>query len=203
MNNTKTFRLTLTAVLAAVIAILALFLGSVKIMAIEITVIPIVITLGAVLLGPSGGAALGAVFGVISYMQCYGIVFPLSAFGAAMVQVNPWFTAILCLLPRVLMGWLTGLLFKALHGKDKSGFWSFALAALGCPLLNTVLFTGSFLLLFSHTDFYTTLSAGKSVLAFVGWFVGLNGLIEAAACFVIGTAVSKPLHHYTKRLLGN
>ncbi len=202
MKNTKTFKLTLTAVLAAVICILALFLGSIKVMTIEITVIPVVIVVGAVLLGPSGGAALGTVFGIISYMQCYGIIFPLSAFGSAMVQVNPYFTALLCLVPRILMGWLTGLLFKALHSKDKTGFWSFAAASLACPLLNTVLFTGSFLLLFSHTDFYTSLSAGKSVLAFVAWFVGINGLIEAAVCFVAGTAVSKPLHHYTKRLLG-
>lgn len=71
-----------------------------------------------------------------------------------------------------------------------------ALPVYGGALFNTILFTGSLLLLFWHTDFIQGLAAGQNILAFVVGFVGLNGLVEALVCFVVSSAVSKALVHF-------
>ena len=76
-----------------------------------------------------------------------------------------------------------------------------ALANLCCPLLNTFFFMGTLVLFFYQTDYIQGIAAGLgagNVLMFIVLFVGLNGLVEAAACFVAGSAVSQALKRVMK-----
>ena len=193
-------RLVLTALLTALIIVMAFTpLGYLKAGAIEITFITIPVIIGAVLLGPVGGLFLGAVFGITSFIQCFG----MSTFGVALFSVSPLRTAIVCIVPRVFMGWLTAVIFKAISSKDKTSFVQYLVASIAGPLLNTVLFTGTLLLLFNNAPIIIQLKeqfGSTNVMAFAAAFVGVNGLIEAGVCAVLGTALCKALSVAMKKM---
>ena len=60
-----------------------------------------------------------------------------------------------------------------------------------CPLLNTTFFMGTLVTLFAST-MRESFGMGK-VLPFIFAFVGVNGVVEAIVCFVVGTAISMAL----------
>lgn len=189
-KTSKTFKLAILGALIAIIIIMAFTpVGYLHVGVIEITFIMIPVVIGAVLQGPIGGLICGTVFGITSFIQCFG----LSAFGGTLLSINPVFTAILCIVTRMLAGFLTGLIFKAINKHDSKDFVSVMVSCIVGPLLNTILFTGTLLLLFGNSDFVLNMRAGKSILAFVGAFVGINGLIEMAVTFILGTSISKAL----------
>lgn len=200
-NTRRILRLTQLSVLVALLLIFGFTsIGYIKVGVIEITLNVIPVAIAAIVLGPSAGAICGAVFGLTSFWQA---VSGMSAFGAALVAISPIYTLIICLIPRILEGLLTGLIFKGLSKVCKGNSVPCAVSSLCCPLLNTLLFIGSFLLLFSRTDFFASLysqSAASNILAFFAWFVGLNGAVEAAAGFVISSAASKALLTANKRI---
>ena len=146
------------ALLVAIILLMAFTpIGYIKTAGLEITLIVIPVAVGAVTLGPAAGAILGGVFGITSFIQCFG----MSAFGTLLLGVNPVFTFLVCV------------------------------PTLCCPLLNTTFFMGTLVTLFAGTmreQFGMT-----KVIPFIAAFVGVNGVVEAIVCFVIGTAVSMAL----------
>lgn len=189
-TSKKLRRFTQLSILIALILIMGFTpLGYLKAGLIEISFITIPVVIGAIVLGPSAGAILGLVFGITSFIQCFG----MSAFGAQLLSINPIMTAILCIIPRVIMGFLAGLIFVWLKKLDKGKIISFGVASLSGALLNTVLFVGGLILLFGNSEYITSMMGGKNILAFAVAFVGVNGLIEAAATTIIGTTVSKVL----------
>lgn len=162
-------------------------IGYIKTAGLEITLIVIPVAVGAVTLGPAAGAILGGVFGITSFIQCFG----MSAFGTLLLGVNPVFTFLVCVPTRILDGWLTGLIYKGLKKTKIPSAGSVTLASLCCPLLNTTFFMGTLVTLFAGTmreQFGMT-----KVIPFIAAFVGVNGVVEAIVCFVIGTAVSMAL----------
>lgn len=68
---------------------------------------------------------------------------------------------------------------------------SVTIASLCCPLLNTTFFMGTLVTLFAST-MRESFGMGK-VLPFIFAFVGVNGVVEAIVCFVVGTAISMAL----------
>ncbi len=202
MNTTTNFRTTRMVQLALFIAIIILMaftpIGYIKTPALEITLIVIPVTVGAIILGPTSGAILGGIFGITSFIQCFG----MSPFGAVLLGINPLATFILCMVPRILMGWLSGVLFVALKKIDKTKVFSYAAASLAGPLLNTILFMTALVLFFYKTDYiqgFVSAMGTSNVFAFVIAFVGVNGLIEAGVNFVAGGAISKALDTFVKR----
>ena len=154
-NTRRILRLTQLSVLVALLLIFGFTsIGYIKVGVIEITLNVIPVAIAAIVLGPSAGAICGAVFGLTSFWQA---VSGMSAFGAALVAISPIYTLIICLIPRILEGLLTGLIFKGLSKVCKGNSVPCAVSSLCCPLLNTLLFVGSFLLLFSRTDFFASL----------------------------------------------
>ena len=124
-KKNKTRKLTQMALLTAIILLMAFTpLGYLRTGVVEITFIMIPVVVGAILMGPGAGAILGGVFGLTSFIQCFG----MSALGAMLLQVNWFFTFVVCFVPRVLTGWLAGLIFKALYKVDKTRLVSFAVA---------------------------------------------------------------------------
>ena len=177
--------------LAILIAIILLMsytpLGYLKVGTVEITFIMIPVVVGAVVMGPKAGAFLGGVFGFTSFLQCFGF----SAFGTVLFGINPFLTFILCMVPRVLMGWLSGVIFKKLHSIDRTNVVSYVAACVSGALLNTVLFVGFLLALFGNTTFIQ--GFGSSLWLIIVAIVGINGLIEAGVCALVGSATSKAL----------
>lgn len=193
-NKEKIYKLTLTAVLTALIFVLAFTpLGYLKIGVVSITFITIPVVIGAVIGGPSVGAVLGLMFGITSFIQCFG----MDAFGTTLFGINPVYTAIMCLVPRILMGLLCGLIYKAFAAKHAN--IGTIVTSFGGGFINTVLFVGFLLLLFYNTDYIQ--SFGNSVIAVVSVLITINAVVEWIACTVIGSAVSIALSKAMKNRL--
>lgn len=196
-KKSNTLMLTVMGMLIAVTLLLGLTpIGYIKIGFIEITILQIPVIVAALLYGWKGGTILGAVFGITSFIQCFG----MSAFGAAMLAANPFLCAVTCIVPRTLMGLLTGLLFGVFSKLDKKQLWSFLVTSLCAAFLNTILFMTCFLLCFWNAEFVQNMAGGKNVMAFCVAFVGVNGLVEALVCAILGTAIGKAMVAAKNRL---
>ena len=162
--------------LAMMIAIILLMsftpLGYLRTPGLSITLLTIPVAVGAIILGPKGGAVCGLAFGATSF---YMAVTGSSAFAAALFNINPFGTFIVCIVARVLEGWITGLIFKAVRGKMKNG--AYLVASLACPLLNTLFFMSTLVLIFYHTDYiqgFVTSLGVSNPFTFVVAFVGVQ-----------------------------
>ena len=185
------------ALLTAIIAVMSFTpVGYLKTPLIEISFIPIPMVVGAILLGPAAGAFLGGVFWITSFIQCFG----MSQFGATLLAIDPLLTFILCFFPRLLAGLCCGFLFRALDRRDKTKhrLLSYSVGALSGALFNTVFFVGTLILLFGRTDYIR--SIGDTVPKLIAAIVGLNGVIEAVVCMIVGAAVSKALNQALRKL---
>lgn len=199
-NSEKTKRLVLASLIMAIIAVMGFTpLGYVKLGVIEVTFLMIPVVIGAATLGMGWGTFFGAVFGVTSFFQCFGY----SAFGTALFAINPVATFILCLVPRILMGFLSGLIFKAVSKIDKTKIASFITASVSGALLNTAFFTVAFLMFFRNADLTAAFGinlADMSVINVIGILVTFNAILEIVICGVIGTALSKVVAHFVLKV---
>lgn len=184
MKDTKT--LVTYGLLTAIIVLMAFTpIGYLKMPGIEITFLMIPVIVGAVTLGPGGGAFLGGVFGLTSFVQTFG----MSAFGAELLAINPIFTFITCMIPRILMGMCCGFIFKAFNDKTKT--LPYFVASLSGAVLNTFFFMTTLILLFGNSEYIKAMQGGKNLLAFLVMFIGINGAVEAIVAAIAGTAIGK------------
>lgn len=194
-TNKNTQKLAIMSILTSLIVVMSFTpIGYLKILSIAITFIPIPVSIGAILLGPACGALLGGVFGITSFIQCFG----LDPFGTNLMSVNPLFTAILCIVPRVLMGCFAGLIFKALNSKIKNSIVTYGISAFSSGFLNTVFFVGFLILLFSNSEIFKDYDG--NILAIITSLVTINAVVEWFACLFLGTAVAKAISKILKNI---
>ena len=168
-------------------------IGYIKTPVLSITLMTVPVIISATVLKPRDSAIIGGIFGITSFIQA---VSGMSALTGALFQLNPFFTFILCVVPRVLEGWLGGLIFQGVKKIDKTNFISYAVGSLSVPLLNTLLFMSTLFILFYNSAPIQNIASDKgydNVFALFTAMVGVQALIEAGICFAIGTAVSKAL----------
>jgi Predicted membrane protein len=171
-------------------------LGYIKTPFLEMTIMQVPVIVGAIVLGPLAGTILGAVFGLTSFFECFG----KSVFGATLLGISPFSTFIVCVIPRLLMGLLCALVFKWLKGMKKTSLRC-GISGLCGALFNTVLFMGFLVALFAKTDFiggFIQQFGNGNIFKFVVAFVGVQGLIEAIICCVVGASVSYALLKFKK-----
>ena len=197
-KNNSVQKMTRMALLIALTFILQNL--SFRIGTIEMTLGIIPVEIGAILLGANYGAILGAVMGVASFMQCFGLFVP-SPFGAALVGINVFYTLLVCVISRALMGYLCGLIFKGLHRFDKTKTLSYAVASTSGAVLNTLFFTSLVIAFFYNTPYIQDMAnffKTQNVFAFAVAFVGINGIVEAVASLLVGGSVTKILSKVIK-----
>ena len=191
MKRVDTRRMVLLAMLSGILLVMSFTpLGYLNIgpLAISLNMIPVAI--GAVALGPGGGAFLGAVFGITSCLQCVGIG-GTSAMGVILFEISPVLTIIQRFATRLLAGWLTGIVYRwlrKLHFPISSYGAGFCAA-----LFNTIFFMSALVLLFGHTPYLQNLIAGRNILVFILSFVGINALVELLAATATVGVVCKAL----------
>ena len=181
-----TRRMVILSLLGAVLLVMSWTpLGYLNIgpLAISLNMIPVAIA--AVALGPSGGAILGAVFGITSALQCVGIG-GTSTMGVILFEINPVLAVLQRLIPRILAGFLSGWICGLVR-KWKPGLCGFVTGFMAA-LLNTALFMTALVWMFGSTEYLQTLMAGKNAIAFIAAFVGVNAVVEMlAATAIVGT----------------
>ncbi|MBQ1492248.1 MAG: ECF transporter S component [Blautia sp.] len=168
-------------------------LGYLNIGPLAITLNTIPVAISALALGPVGGAVAGAIFGLTSFGQCLGIG-GSSAMGVMLLGINPVFAFIQRFVPRVLMGYLVGLLSQKVFCKLPR-FLHCALTGFFAAFFNTLFFMSALLLLFGNTEYVQGLVNGRNYLVFVCAFVGVNAVFEmcfsTAVCGLVGYALSR------------
>ena len=195
-RSTKTARMTLLAMLVADLIVLA-FVNIPMPAGLSITFNMIPVAVGAMALGIPGGMFVGGAFGLISFLQCYGI-FGVSGMGVALVTADPSFS-FACLMfvqrfvSRVLVGLLAGLIWKALGRGRAPLYVRGAVTGFAAALFNTVFFMGLLVLLFGQTEFIQNQMAGRSVLTYLVASVGVNAVVEMAVAALVSGAVAVAL----------
>ena len=198
MRSTKTIKMAQMAILIAIVLIMAFTpLGYLKTVGLEISLITIPVAIGAMVIGPGAGAVLGAVFGITSFYQCFG----MSQFGAMLLSISPVWTFLVCVPTRILEGYLAGLLFKLFIKADKSNTACYFAGGFVTAFLNTLFFMTVLILGFWSTDYIQSMNAsGANPFLFVVAFVGINGVVEWIATTVAGGIVAKAVAKVAKNI---
>lgn len=195
--NPLVVEMTMTAVLAALIILMTFTpIGYIPLGPVKMTLVTLPVAIGSVVLGWRSGLILGGVFGFTSFYTCFG----MDALGNILLGVNPFYTFIMCVVPRLLCGLLPALIYKAISKNGtRRTMLAIPLSGASVAVINTVLFLGSMWLFFSEN--ITELVGVQSIFALFGAFAGTNGLVEIAVNIVVGTAICKPLTLAKKRLV--
>lgn len=189
MKTLKTSMLTQIALLSAILIVMAFTpLGYLPIGPIKITFLCIPVVIAAITCGVKGGAILGLVFGMTSLVQCFG----MDVFGTTLMNINPFYMTVVCLLPRVLVG-----VFAALVYKTVAGTLSVFAASFAGTVTNTVLFLGLMVLLFGQSDYLKQF--GSTAWEIIVVMAGVNALVEAAVCTILGGIIAKAVLKFLKR----
>ena len=189
MSNTSkkanTYRLTGLGILTAIIIVLQVFTTFVRFGPFSITLALIPIVVGAAMYGKGAGAYLGAVLGVVvTIMSATG-----GDVGGFMVwSANPFLCAVLCVLKTAAAGFLAGLLYRLVAGKNKT--IAVILAALISPVTNTGIFIIGMLLFFKDT--LAAWAGGSDLLTYIILgLTGVNFLVELGVNVVLSPIVVK------------
>ncbi len=191
----RTLFLVQNALLTALIVLMAFTpIGYLQIGVVKMTFIMIPVAVGAITLGEKSGAFLGLVFGITSFIQCFG----LDLFGTALLQINPVYTFIMCMVPRVLMGYLCGVIYKLIARKKKK--IALVFASFMAPVLNTIFFMSLLMLFFGNSNYIMGIRNGAELWPFLVAFVGLNGVMEIVSTTIIAppvaSAIKKAIQKY-------
>lgn len=191
-NKQKIARIVIMGLLTAILVVMSFTpLGYLNIGPLSITLNIIPVAIAAMTLGPAGGAAVGAVFGLTSFLQCVGIGLP-SPFGVALFGISPLFTIITCFVPRILDGFLLGFLNKFVSKVSNSIVSSFV-TGFAAALLNTLFFMTALMILFGNTSLIMDMRGEMNVIAFMCAFVGANAVFEILVSTIVTGAVGTAL----------
>lgn len=186
------------AVFALIIVVMAFTpAGFLKTGNLEASFLVVPVAIGAILLGPTYGAVLGLVMGVVSFAQCFGA----SDMGSALFGVSAINTFLLCVIPRVICGWMAGVFYDLLSKIDKTGFVPQIAAAVVCPIFNFILFMLGLSLLFGQTPYLLNMQTQMNASGIGFYFAlgGMNLLYELLASVVLTTGISTLILKFKNR----
>lgn len=195
MNNkpsmSKTQRLTLLALLTAIVVVLQFLGGFIRFGTFSVSLVLVPIVIGASLLGARSGAWLGLVFGVAVFA---------SGDAAAFFSINAVGTVITVLGKGMLSGLAAGAVYKLLENKSKIA--ASVAAAVICPLVNSGLFFLGCLLFFFDAITEMSAGSGKDVFAFIILvLIGGNFLFELLFNLVLSPVILR-IVEIGKRMIG-
>ncbi|MGI6335885.1 MAG: ECF transporter S component [Clostridiales bacterium] len=180
------------ALLAAIVALLQLLGSFIRIGPFPISLVLIPIVIGAAIYGPGGGAFLGGVFGLIVTIAT---VNGTDQGAYVMFVARPFVTVALCMLKGIAAGWVAGLAYRAVSGKNQT--LAVLLAAVLCPITNTGIFCAAMLLF--YFDILQEWAGGTNVVAYMLFtLAGVNFLIETALNLVVSSVIVRIVNIWKK-----
>ena len=162
--------------------------------------IPVVV--GAILLGKKAGLFLGGVFGFVSCLW-FSIYAPVTAFVFSPIYsvqlaagdllktiLYPIFSLITCFVPRILIGWVSYVVYHKVYKKTNSVYKASILAGVSGSLTNTLLVLLCILVFFAAP--YAQVS-NAVIWYLLGTSILFNGIPEAIVTPIVTVAVVKPV----------
>lgn len=182
-------QLTVSGLLAGITIFLGLTgYGFIPLLFMDATILHIPTIIGSIAAGPRVGALVGFMFGLFSFVQSLRAPSLLLQFA---VQYNIAYDAVVCIVPRILIGIIAYVIFSRLKTRV---FLRAAVAAVVTTVLHTVLFLGTLFVLVGAP--YAEMQ-GISMQAVANIFIGItiaNGLPEAVVSGVIVAPIIAALH---------
>ena len=189
MKKLSTREFVLLALLIAVLIVLG-YVNIPQPAGLSITFNMIPVAIAAIAIGPMGGAIIGGAFGIISFLQCFGIC-GFSGMGAALAAANPFLAFVQRFFPRLLDGFLLGYIYRA--SKKLNPYAGCAVTGFCAAFLNTLFFMTSLVWMFGNTEYMQNSMAGRGMLTYIVAAVGVNGLVEMLVSTVVTGAVGAAL----------
>ena len=112
--------------------------------------------------------------------------------GVVLFEISPILTFLQRFVPRVLTGFLVGVVFRGMQSLPCKA-WAAPVAGFLAAFLNTALFMGALVLLFGRTEYVQELMAGRNVIVFICAFVGIQALVEILVSTVLTAALLRGL----------
>ena len=183
-------KLTLFALLTALLIVLG-YVNIPQPAGLSITFNMSPVAIAAIAMGIPGGMMIGGVFGLISFLQCFGLV-GFSGMGAVLVGISPVLCFIQRFVSRVLVGVLSAMVYRALN-REMNAYMRCMITGFSAAFFNTLFFMSSLVLLFGNTEYIQGLMAGRGVIAFIIASVGINAVVEMIVAAVVTGAVGAAL----------
>lgn len=194
--NTKTERLVGMGILTALIIVLQTFASGFKIANFSppLSLIPIIV--GAILFGEFAGAILGLIFGIVVVLA---VISGAEPFSTLMLNFNPIMTVIICLFKGVAAGYLSGLVYRLLSGRNN--LLALIISSVITPIVNTGIFALGMLTVFYKliSDTAASAKANNTIVFFFTTFIGINFLIEVIFIAVLVPAISNIIYIIKKK----
>ncbi len=184
-----TYKLVGTALLTAIVVVLQLVGGAIKVGTFSISLVLMPIVVGAALFGIWSGAWLGFVFGVMVMATGDAALF---------LAVNVPGTIITVLAKGTLAGLAAGAVYKLFESKNK--YVATLLASIACPLVNTGVFLIGCSVFFLDT--IKTWAGGTPVFQYmIVGLVGINFILELAINLLLNPVIVRVVDIGKKELL--
>ncbi|MDH6366196.1 MULTISPECIES: ECF transporter S component [unclassified Breznakia] len=197
MKKTNMKRFTLLALFIAIeIAVSVIpFLGYINLGFINATTLHIPVIIAGILLGKKEGAIVGLVFGLTSLIKASidpnisSFVFsPFITIGG---QSGNFVSLLIAIVPRVLVGFVAGLVYEQLSKRNATDILSMSVAALLGSLTNTILVLGGIYIFFGPAYASVVGIAYDALIGFIMSIITGSGIMEAIAAVIIAVAVCK------------
>ena len=102
------------------------------------------------------------------------------------------------------MGWLSGVIFKALWKIDKTKTVTYFVTGLLGAFMNTLFFMSTLMICFGHTEYLQSMNAtGANLFMFAVAFCGINGALEMPMSCVVGGGVCEGSQRSTEEECSN
>lgn len=203
-KRTPTLFLVQFSLLAAIEWVMCFtILGSIPVgpLVATLAMVPVIIT--GILLGTGPGAAMGLIAGFFSFYiwtftppSFMAFVFtPFYSIGD--ISGNFW-SLVICFVPRILVGVVASLSFRALSRglTGKKDFFAYAISGILGSLTNTFLVLGGIYVFFGQEFASINQISYNLLLGTLLTVVATNGLLEAGISAVAAYAVCRPLKRY-------
>lgn len=186
-NLLQTRNLALIGIFTAIIIVMSLvpWLGFLQIGPIQGTTLHIPVIILSIVEGPVVGGILGLMFGLVSMIKAFTQPTPFS-----FMFMNP----IIAIIPRILIGIFTGLVYKGLKSKKGVQKLSIGIASAVGSITNTIFVLGFVYLIYGQKYLETVNQvkgeANTSALKLIAATALTNGIGEMVLAILIATPVS-------------
>ena len=184
------------AILSALIVVIQLISGFLRIGPVNISLVLIPIVVGSFIIGPLGGVVLGFVFGLICFFMGF---IGMDALTYLLINEHPLMTFLTCVVKGMVAGGVAGLVYK-LFSKKNEYAWS-VVASLCAPILNTGLFiVGALIMSDAINLFISSNSLGVDMMYFlIIMCAGVNFLVEFALNIIFAPAIYRVIKYVNNK----
>ena len=192
MNKKKTKNLVLMSLFIAIEVVMSNtpFLGFIPVGAIKATTLHIPVIIAGIVLGRKQGAFVGLVFGLCSLLS-NTIAPTVSSFIFSPFISGSFFSAIIAIVPRALIGYIAGIVYEFL--KKKNEVMGIICGSFIGALTNTILVLAGIYIIFG-AQYASLLNIDiNTLLPYLLGVIATQGLIEALLGTVISLMASKVL----------